>query len=266
MKKPIYKRWWFILLVIFVFLAYLGSSTSSSSSAKEGFEEGYKDATESSSKVTSESVSPSATVSDSSVADESKAMKSFLKRNKEVNETFAKNLADALDSTGLGYTLDDINWFEQTADWAAGKRYNAQVDMKDYIQIATIGDEIYSIKNTQNSETDNYIYKNESLKPDVGDVPDGSILLTDGELGDYGKEATTKSGYEYVRYIIPAGNYTVENKAKESMIFVVSDSNSDDVSATLQLKSADEKGSLTVKSGYHIELSMYSQVILTPAK
>lgn len=264
MKKPIYKRWWFILLVIFVFLAYLGSSTSSSSSVKEGFEEGYKDATASSSKATSESVSSSAAVSDSSATDKSKTMKSFLKRNKEVNETFAKNLADALDSSGLGYTLDDINWFEQTADWAAGKRYNAQVDMKDYIQIATIGDEIYSIKNTQNSETDNFIYKNESLKPDAGDVPDGSILLTDGELGDYGKEATTKSGYEYVRYIIPAGNYTVENKAKESMIFVVSDSNSDDVSATLQLKSANEKGSLTVKSGYHIELSMYSQVILTP--
>lgn len=266
MKKPIYKRWWFILLVIFVFLAYLGSSTSSSSSVKKGFEEGYKDATASSSKATSESVSSSAAASDSSVADESKAIKSFLKQNKEVNETFAKNLADALDLTGLGYALDDINWFEQTDDWAAGKRYNAQVDMKDYIQIATIGDEIYSIKNTQNSETDNFIYKNESLKPDAGDVPDGSILLTDGELGDYGKEATTKSGYEYVRYIIPAGNYTVENKAKESMIFVVSDSNSDDVSATLQLKSADEKGSLTVKSGYHIELSMYSQVILTPAK
>lgn len=92
MKKPIYKRWWFILLVIFVFLAYLGSSTSSSSGVKEGFEEGYKDATASSSKATSESVSSSATVSDSPAVDENKAMKSFLKRNKEVNETFAKNL------------------------------------------------------------------------------------------------------------------------------------------------------------------------------
>ena len=266
MKKPIYKRWWFILLAIFVFIAYLGSSTSSSSSVKEGFEEGYKDATSSSSKATSESVSSATTVSDSSVADESKAMKSFLKRNKEVNETFAKNLADALDSTGLGYTLDDINWLEQTDDWAAGKRYNAQVDMKDYIQIATIGDEIYSIKNTQNNEIDDFIYKNESLSFDAGDVSDGSILLTDGELGDYGKEATAKSGYKYIRYTIPAGNYTVENKAKQSMVFVVSDSNSDDVNATLQLNSAGEKGSLTIKSGYHIELSMYSQVILTPAK
>lgn len=266
MKKPIYKRWWFILLVIFVFLAYLGSSTSSSSSVKEGLEEGYKDAMVSSSKATSESVSSSVAASDSSVADESKAIKSFLKRNKEVNETLAKNLADALDSTGLGYTLDDINWLEQTDDWAAGKRYNAQVDMKDYIQIATIGDEIYSIKNTQNNEIDDFIYKNDSLKPDAGDVSDDSILLTDGELGDYGKEAATKSGYKYIRYTIPAGNYTVENKAKQSMIFVVSDSNSDDVSATLQLNSTGEKGSLTIKSGYHIELSMYSQVALTPDK
>ncbi len=266
MKKPIYKRWWFILLVVFVFLAYLGSSTSTSSSAKEGFEEGYKDATESSSKVTSESVSSSVAASDSPAVDENEAMKSFLKRNKEVNEAFAKNLADALDSTGLGYTLDDINWLEQTDDWAAGKRYNAQVDMKDYIQIATIGDEIYSIKNTQNNEIDDFIYKNESLNPDAGDVSDDSILLTDGELGDYGKEATTKSGYKYIRYTIPAGNYTVENKAKQSVVFVVSDSNSDDVSATLQLNSAGEKGSLTIKSGYHIELSMYSQVALTPDK
>lgn len=266
MKKPIYKRWWFILLVVFVFLAYLGSSTSTSSSAKEGFEECYKDATESSSKVTSESVSSSVAASDSPAVDENEATKSFLKRNKEVNEAFAKNLADALDSTGLGYTLDDINWLEQTDDWAAGKRYNAQVDMEDYIQIATIGDEIYSIKNTQNNEIDDFIYKNESLKPDAGDVSDDSILLTDGELGDYGKEATTKSGYKYIRYTIPAGNYTVENKAKQSMIFVVSDSNSDDVSATLQLNSAGEKGSLTIKSGYHIELSMYSQVALTPDK
>lgn len=266
MKKPIYKRWWFILLVVFVFLAYLGSSTSTSRSAKEGLEEGYKDATESSSKVTSESVSSSVVASDSPSVDENEAMKSFLKRNKEVNEAFAKNLADALDSTGLGYTLDDINWLEQTDDWAAGKRYNAQVDMKDYIQIATIGDEIYSIKNTQNNEIDDFIYKNESLNPDADDVSNDSILLTDGELGDYGKEAATKSGYTYIRYTIPAGNYTVENKAKQSMVFVVSDSNSDDVSATLQLNRAGEKGNLTIKSGYHIELSMYSQVALTPDK
>ena len=196
--------------------------------------------------------------------DESKEIKSFLKRNKEVSETFAKNLKEALPLAGLDYTLDDVNWFEQTDDWAAGSRYNAQINGKIYIQIAAIGDEIYSIKDTKNGATDDFLYKNEDLKPDAGDVPDGSILLTDGELGDYGKEATTKSGYKYVRYTVPAGNYTVENKAKQSSIFVVSDSNSDDVSASLQLSSNGEKARLTIKDGYHIELSMYAQILLTP--
>lgn len=199
-----------------------------------------------------------------SSTDESKEIKSFLKRNKEVSETFARNLEDALSLTELGYTLDDINWFEQTDDWTAGKRYNAQLNMKDYIQIATIGDEIYSIKNTQNSETDNFLYRNENLKLDAGEIADGSILLTDGELGVYGKEVTTKSGYKYVWYTIPAGNYTVENKAKQSTVFVVSDSNSDDVSECLKLAGDGEKTRLTVKNGYHIELSMYAQILLTP--
>lgn len=199
-----------------------------------------------------------------SSADDSKEIQSFLKRNKEVSETFARNLEDALSLTGLGYTLDDISWFEQTDDWTAGKRYNAQINMEDYIQIATIGDEIYSIKNTQNSETDNFLYRNENLKPDAGEIADGSILLTDGELGAYGKEVTTKSGYKYVWYTIPAGNYTVENKAKQSTVFVVSDSNSDDVSECLKLASDGEKTRLTVKNGYHIELSMYAQILLMP--
>ena len=199
-----------------------------------------------------------------SSTDDSKEIKSFLKRNKEVSETFARNLEDALSLTGLGYTLDDISWFEQTDDWTAGKRYNAQINMEDYIQIATIGDEIYSIKNTQNSETDNFLYRNENLKPDAGEIADGSILLTDGELGAYGKEVTTKSGYKYVWSTIPTGNYTVENKAKQSTVFVVSDSNSDDVSECLKLASDGEKTRLTVKNGYHIELSMYAQVLLIP--
>lgn len=199
-----------------------------------------------------------------SSTDESKEIKSFLKRNKEATETFAKNLKAALPLAGLDYTLDDVNWLEQTDDWAAGSRYNAQINGKIYIQIATIGDEIYSIKDTKNGATDDFLYKNEDLKPDAGNVPDGSILLTDGELGDYGKEATTKSGYKYVRYTVPAGNYTVENKAKQSTVFVVSDSNSDDVSASLQLSSNGEKARLTVKDGYHIELSMYAQILLTP--
>lgn len=238
------------------------ANSRTDSEAATGGEEELQHSTE---EITAESgeIEKNSSITASST-DDSKEIQSFLKRNKEVSETFARNLEDALSLTGLGYTLDDISWFEQTDDWTAGKRYNAQINMEDYIQIATIGDEIYSIKNTQNSETDNFLYRNENLKPDAGEIADGSILLTDGELGAYGKEVTTKSGYKYVWYTIPAGNYTVENKAKQSTVFVVSDSNSDDVSECLKLASDGEKTRLTVKNGYHIELSMYAQILLMP--
>ena len=238
------------------------ANSRTDSEAATGGEEELQHSTEEITAESGEIEKNSSTTASST--DDSKEIQSFLKRNKEVSETFARNLEDALSLTGLGYTLDDISWFEQTDDWTAGKRYNAQINMKDYIQIATIGDEIYSIKNTQNSETDNFLYRNESLKPDAGEIADGSILLTDGELGAYGKEVTTKSGYKYVWYTIPAGNYTVENKAKQSTVFVVSDSNSDDVSECLKLASDGEKTRLTVKNGYHIELSMYAQILLMP--
>lgn len=238
------------------------ANSRTDSEAATGGEAELQHSTEEITAESGESEKNSSTTASST--DDSKEIKSFLKRNKEVSETFARNLEDALSLTGLGYTLDDISWFEQTDDWTAGKRYNAQINMKDYIQIATIGDEIYSIKNTQNSETDNFLYRNENLKPDAGEIADDSILLTDGELGAYGKEVTTKSGYKYVWYTIPTGNYTVENKAKQSTVFVVSDSNSDDVSECLKLASDGEKTRLTVKNGYHIELSMYAQVLLIP--
>lgn len=238
------------------------ANSRTDSEAATGGEEELQHSTEEITAESGEIEKNSSTTASS--ADDSKEIQSFLKRNKEVSETFARNLEDALSLTGLGYTLDDISWFEQTDDWTAGKRYNAQINMEDYIQIATIGDEIYSIKNTQNSETDNFLYRNENLKPDAGEIADGSILLTDGELGAYGKEVTTKSGYKYVWYTIPAGNYTVENKAKQSTVFVVSDSNSDDVSECLKLASDGEKTRLTVKNGYHIELSMYAQILLMP--
>lgn len=238
------------------------ANSRTDSEAATGGEEELQHSTEEITAESGEIEKNSSTTASST--DDSKEIQSFLKRNKEVSETFARNLEDALSLTGLGYTLDDISWFEQTDDWTAGKRYNAQINMEDYIQIATIGDEIYSIKNTQNSETDNFLYRNENLKPDAGEIADGSILLTDGELGAYGKEVTTKSGYKYVWYTIPAGNYTVENKAKQSTVFVVSDSNSDDVRECLKLASDGEKTRLTVKNGYHIELSMYAQILLMP--
>ncbi len=95
---------------------------------------------------------------------------------------------------------------------------------------------------------------------------DGSFVLIDEVLGDYGKEETNKSGYKYIWYMVPTGTYEVENRNKEATVFVVSDANSDDVSDVLKFEKAGEKQNATVKEGYHIELSISAEVLLTPVK
>lgn len=95
---------------------------------------------------------------------------------------------------------------------------------------------------------------------------DGSFVLVDEVLGDYGKEGTNKSGYKYIWYMVPAGAYEVENQNKEATVFVVSDASSDDVSDVLKFEKAGEKQNVTVKDGYHIELSISTKVILTPIR
>lgn len=95
---------------------------------------------------------------------------------------------------------------------------------------------------------------------------DDSFILVDEVLGDYGKEETNKSGYKYIWYMVPAGTYEVENQNKEATVFVVSDANSDDVSDVLKFEKAGERQNVTVKDGYHIELSISTEILLTPVK
>lgn len=95
---------------------------------------------------------------------------------------------------------------------------------------------------------------------------DGSFILVDEVLGDYGKEETNKSGYKYIWYMVPTGTYEIENQNKEATVFVVSDANSDDVSDVLKFEKAGEKQNVTVKDGYHIELSISAEVLLTPVE
>ena len=95
---------------------------------------------------------------------------------------------------------------------------------------------------------------------------DDSFILVDEVLGDYGKEETNKSGYKYIWYMVPAGTYEIENQNKEATVFVVSDANSDDVSDVLKFEKAGERQNVTVKDGYHIELSISTEILLTPVK
>ena len=108
--------------------------------------------------------------------------------------------------------------------------------------------------------------KNPSVTSEEAEKENGSIVLVDEDLGDYGKEETNKSGYKYIWYMVPAGTYQVENRNKEATVFVVSDANSDDVSDVLKFEKAGERQNVTVKDGYHIELSISTEILLTPVK
>ena len=108
--------------------------------------------------------------------------------------------------------------------------------------------------------------ENPSVTSEEAVKENGSIVLVDEVLGDYGKEETNKSGYKYIWYMVPTGTYEVENQNKETTVFVVSDANSDDVSDVLKFEKAGEKQNVTIKDGYHIELSISTEILLTPVK
>lgn len=118
-----------------------------------------------------------------------------------------------------------------------------------------------SVASSVKAESENpFVTSEETIKRD------GSFVLVDEVLGDYGKEETNKSGYKYIWYMVPAGTYQVENRNKEATVFVVSDANSDDVSNVLKFEKAGERQNVTVKDGYHIELSISTEILLTPVK
>ena len=101
---------------------------------------------------------------------------------------------------------------------------------------------------------------------------DNSFMLVDGVLGEYGEEATipsqTYGQYTYTRYLIPAGEYTVENKGGDKMttVFVVNNDNSDDVKTVLRFSKTGEKQRVTVEDGYNIQLSLETQVLFIPVE
>lgn len=236
--KPAYKRLWFkilIALIVISFIQDLVNPRSTTTESANGEVATSSSIAEKSEVDTASSVADSASEKEEDDAD----VRKFAKDN-HISIELAENLNQVVQSIDLASSVKKISNWDQTADWANGKRYNANVGFKD-IQVSVTG--------------------KSKEEPD-----DGTILLSDGLLGDYGERATTKSGFEYIRYIVPAGTYTVESKIQGSSVFMVADNNSDDVTAVLQMVDKGVKAAMTIKSGYHIELSMNTEVVLTPAE
>lgn len=193
-----------------------------------------------------------------------KDVKSFSSKRK-VSLELAQSIKDSMEHPNIPFSFDEINGWEQTEDWTSGERYqawhyNAHEDKYYYLLIYTQRDQVVSIYDTTDGRK--LIYESETVKPETEHPDDAGIRLVDGLLGDYGKSVNV-SGQSYIWYSVPSGKYEVVNEGKYGTVFVVSDTDSNDVRGTLQLQSSGETGEIVVEEGTHIELSMNSEVVLT---
>ena len=193
-----------------------------------------------------------------------KDVKSFSSKRK-VSLELAQSIKDSMEHPNIPFSFDEINGWEQTEDWTSGARYqawhyNAHEDKYYYLLIYTQRDQVVSIYDTTDGRK--LIYESETVKPETEHPDDAGIRLVDGLLGDYGKSVNV-SGQSYIWYSVPSGKYEVVNEGKYGTVFVVSDTDSNDVRGTLQFQSSGETGEIVVEEGTHIELSMNSEVVLT---
>lgn len=200
----------------------------------------------------------------------SKNAQSFSEKSK-VDVSLAQNFDDVLKEMGHDAGVSDIHGWERVEDWAAGERYTAwwydmYADEYHFLLLYVSKGKIVSVYNNADANRE-LLYESKDAQ-DIKQPEDGSIRLVDGVLGEYGKEVTipskTYGEYTYTWYMVPAGTYTVTNELKLATVFVVSDSNSEDVRQTLQFSAAGETGEITVSDGTHIELAAYTEVLLTP--
>lgn len=193
-----------------------------------------------------------------------KDVKSFSSKRK-VSLELAQSIKDSMEHPNIPFSFDEINGWEQTEDWTSGERYqawhyNAHEDKYYYLLIYTQRDQVVSIYDTTDGRK--LIYESETVKPETEHPDDSGIRLVDGLLGDYGKSVNV-SGQSYIWYCVPSGKYEVVNEGKYGTVFVVSDTDSNDVRGTLQFNESGETGEIVVEEGTHVELSMNSEVVLT---
>lgn len=194
----------------------------------------------------------------------SKKAKSFAKKY-NVSVELMGSLEEAMAQTDFPYSFADMGGLEHTDDWAGGARYRIwHYDTKEdkYYRILVYEKNgavsaLYDI--TDGREL---IYSAADFSENDGQEADG-ILLVDGTAGEYGKEVTA-GGESYFWYMVPSGVYLAENQLKYGTLYVVSDENAEDVRQTVQFASAGDTAEITVEEGTHIELSIQTEVLLTP--
>ena len=255
-KKPIYQRLWFKILIIWIVLGVIMEIVSPSNG-------------ENKKRNSEEATSTEAIASSSADIEYSDEVVRFARKYK-ISEETAQNIADALKEASLADSLSDIEGWEQVDDYAYGERYRVKIGDRSFL-ICVSKEKVESIYDRTDAPSDGLgvlVYENDIEPEKIEESTDGTIYLTDGVLGEYGKEVTVPSEtygeYTYTQYMVPSGTYVIENQFKVATVFIVSNTDSDDVLETIRFTEKGEQQDVTVEDGYHIELSERSEVLLTP--
>lgn len=206
------------------------------------------------------------TVAEQTGAAYSKKAKSFAKKYKVPVELMG-SLEEAIAQTEFPYSFEDMDGIEYTDDWSGGARYrvwhyDAKEDKYYRILVYEKHDKVSALYDITDGR--NLIYTADDSVED-GEIKDGTILLIDGTESEYGKEVTA-GGETYFWYMVPSGVYSAENQLKYGNLYVVSDVNAEDVRKMVQFTEAGDTEEITVEEGTHIELSVNTEVLLTPVE
>lgn len=179
-------------------------------------------------------------------------------------DKYVENFKTACNSCGID--ISNVSDFEQVDDWANGERYSFLHNGERYLVYLIDNGEISSI----NDMSRNKIYEKPTPKKENKSKKKGKekILLTEGELGEYGKEENF-SGYEVIRYYIPAGKYIVECRTRGSGFYIETVEKhlengyeTSDTIAEIKFSSVDEKYEIEIKNGECLLLIMNSIIEL----
>lgn len=189
---------------------------------------------------------------------------SFSNLNDFENDALEKNLVTILKDLNMDPSL--VGYINQHEDWAHGNLYSFTYDvMETYYIYAYENGDILNIQRSLNGPT---IYENNNIS--FSEETTESIVLKDGELGEYGKHVTY-NGTQYIKYFVPAGTYEVKALVKGSMFFIESQTiyknyagyDESEVLSTVSLANKGDTQTITIDSNSCINLTIGTNISLT---
>ncbi|MCI8362224.1 MAG: hypothetical protein HFJ41_03695 [Clostridia bacterium] len=150
-------------------------------------------------------------------------------------------------------------------EWSNGPRYKILYKENENIFYYVYAYEDGQITSISDGTKD--IYTNDNIKIENSNSAD--ITLKYNELGEYGKYVTF-DGAQYIKYVIPAGEYEVSALVKNSMFFIEKSKvyknsfghDETETVSTVQLSEIGSKETITLKSDECISLVINAAISL----